>query len=61
MLVSRQDGRLTPERLRQMAPSWKNADVWFCGPASFGQSLRDDLIARGLSPQDFHQELFNMR
>jgi predicted ferric reductase len=44
-----------------MAPSWKNADVWFCGPASFGQSLRDDLIARGLSPQDFHQELFNMR
>ncbi|HAF92996.1 ferric reductase [Stutzerimonas balearica] len=61
LMVSRQDGRLTPERLRQMAPSWKNADVWFCGPASFGQSLRDDLIARGLSPQDFHQELFNMR
>ncbi|MCW3147438.1 ferric reductase-like transmembrane domain-containing protein [Stutzerimonas stutzeri] len=61
VLVTSEDGRLTPERLRQMAPSWKGSDIWFCGPAGFGHDLRDDLISRGLAPQDFHQELFNMR
>ncbi len=61
VLVTQRDGRLTPERLRQLVPSWKGSDVWFCGPAAFGQCLHDDLIARGLAPQDFHQELFNMR
>lgn len=61
VLVTSEDGRLTPERLRQLAPQWKRSDIWFCGPAAFGSDLRDDLVARGLSPQDYHQELFDMR
>ena len=61
VLVASQDGRLTPERLRQLAPQWKDSEFWFCGPAGFARDLRNDLLARGLAPQDFHQELFNMR
>ncbi|TCP38858.1 ferredoxin reductase family protein [Rhodovulum marinum] len=55
------DGPLTGARLRAMVPDWAEASVWFCGPAAFGQALREDLRANGLRPADFHQELFNMR
>lgn len=61
ILLDDKDGYLTGDRLRKMVPDWKSASVWFCGPASFGQSLRSDLMAQGLSSADFHQELFNIR
>lgn len=61
LLVSGQDGRLSGERLRQEVADWQDASVCYCGPADFGQSLRDDLVAHGLKPEDFHQELFHMR
>ncbi|MNZ95735.1 Flavohemoprotein [compost metagenome] len=61
MLVSGRDGRLNAERLCQQVPDWRDASVWFCGPAGFGQALRQDLVARGLPVADFHQELFDMR
>ncbi|WP_313024153.1 ferredoxin reductase family protein [Pseudomonas lopnurensis] len=61
VLAAGEDGRLTPERLRQLAPHWPDCDVWFCGPAGFGLALRKDLQRHGLLPKDFHQELFNMR
>lgn len=61
VLVEGKDGRLSGDRLRQMCPDWQSASVWFCGPAAFGHSVRTDLIAHGLAPKDFHQELFNMR
>ena len=61
VLVSGKDGRLTVERLCQMVPQWQATSVWFCGPAGFGQALREGLVARGLSAEDFHQELFDMR
>jgi predicted ferric reductase len=56
-----EEGLLTGARLREMLPDWSNASVWFCGPAGFGAALRRDLVAHGLKPADFHQELFNMR
>ncbi|WP_299788486.1 ferric reductase-like transmembrane domain-containing protein [uncultured Marivita sp.] len=55
------DGLLTGARLRERLPDWKGASIWFCGPAAFGDQLRRDLVANGLKPGDFHQELFNMR
>lgn len=55
------DGLLTGARLREMLPDWASASIWFCGPAAFGDALRRDLVANGLRPADFHQELFNMR
>jgi predicted ferric reductase len=61
VLVDDRDGFLTGERLRELVPDWKSASVWFCGPAAFGKALRGDLVANGLAPDHFHQELFNMR
>lgn len=59
--ITPRDGLLTAERIRQEVPAWRDADVWFCGPAPFGKALRRDLVAQGLAPGDFHQEFFAMR
>lgn len=61
VLVSGKDARLDTERLCQLVPQWQQTNVWFCGPAGFGQALRQGLLARGLPAEDFHQELFDMR
>lgn len=61
VLWDARDGRLNAQRLCEVVPDWKNADIWFCGPAAFGQALRHDLVAMGLNADDFHQELFEMR
>jgi predicted ferric reductase len=61
LMVDAVDGRLTAERLCAAVADWRRADVWFCGPAAFGNALRRDLLARGLPGSDFHQELFEMR
>ncbi len=61
LMVDAVDGRLTAERLCAAVPDWESADIWFCGPAGFGNSLRHDLLAKGLAARDFHQELFNLR
>lgn len=61
LMIDGKDGFLTGARLREMLPDWALASVWFCGPAAFGEALRKDLVANGLRPADFHQELFNMR
>ena len=61
VLVSARDGRLDVERICTAVPDWAQADIWFCGPAGFGQALREGFQARGLAEKDFHQELFDMR
>jgi predicted ferric reductase len=61
ILVDAKDGLLNAERICQVVPEWKSATVWFCGPAGFGRAMRNDFTAIGLSPGDFHQELFDMR
>ncbi len=61
VLVDAKDGRLDARRIARDVPDWKFASVWFCGPAGFGRALREELTARGLSRDDFHQELFAMR
>lgn len=61
VLISPRDGLLTGESIRKEVPGWKDASVWFCGPPRFGQALRADLVAHGLPPARFHQELFEMR
>ncbi|MEL0169859.1 MAG: ferric reductase-like transmembrane domain-containing protein [Pseudomonadaceae bacterium] len=59
--VSPRDGRLTPEQIRHAAPHWRQASLWYCGPADFGQRLRDDFAQHGVAPKHMHQELFEMR
>lgn len=62
VLVDARDGRLDGERIRKTVPGWRDASVWFCGPAGFGQALRQDFAKQGLPvEQRFHQELFAMR
>lgn len=61
LLVDALDGRMTAERLCAAVPAWREADIWFCGPAGFGHSLRRDLLATGLPARHFHQELFDLR
>ncbi|WP_024889960.1 ferredoxin reductase family protein [Luteimonas huabeiensis] len=61
LLLEAEDGRLDGERLRRSVPGWREASVWFCGPSAFGRALRADLVAHGLAPGAFHQELFELR
>ncbi len=62
ILVDSRDGRLDGERIRAAVTQWREASIWFCGPAGFGQALKADFAALGLPVQQrFHQELFAMR
>lgn len=61
LLVESRDGRLSTEGLCQRVPGWREASVWFCGPAGFGRMLRRSLCGQGLPAARFHQELFEMR
>ena len=61
VIASQSEGRLTAQRLRERAPEWAAASVWFCGPTAFGQALQRELTAAGLPARRFHQELFEMR
>jgi predicted ferric reductase len=61
LVVNSRDGVLTGERIRTLVPGWKEASLWFCGPAAFGETLRANFAAEGVSVGDFHQELFAMR
>ncbi len=59
--ISPRDGFLDGAVIRAAVPQWRDAGVWFCGPAGFGAAVRADLVASGLAPHAFHQELFRMR
>ncbi|MGF1735848.1 ferredoxin reductase family protein [Photobacterium satsumensis] len=59
--VTPKDGRLTPDKIRTIVPDWQSASFWFCGPSEFGSALQNDFVQHGLSPSDYHQELFSMR
>lgn len=62
LLISARDGLLSGERIRQTVPDWREASLWFCGPAGFGAALRRDFAAHGFPVEArFHQELFSMR
>ncbi|WP_336801041.1 ferredoxin reductase family protein [Kaistia sp. MMO-174] len=62
LMIDSRDGFLTGERIRAAVPNWREASLWFCGPAGFGDALRRDFAAQGfpVGPR-FHQELFSMR
>jgi predicted ferric reductase len=55
------DGALSATRIAELEPEWRDADIWFCGPAPFGKALKKDFATMGLADNRFHQELFEMR
>lgn len=61
ILVDARHGLLTGERIRAAVPEWRDASIWFCGPAGFGAALRRDFAAQGMPLERFHQELFALR
>ena len=61
VLIDAKDGFLSGERIRADVPQWREASLWFCGPAGFGEALRRDFAAHGLPAARWHQELFEMR
>ena len=61
VLISGRNARLDADGICRAVPNWRQAGVWFCGPAGFGDTLRATLGARGLDSKRFHQELFDMR
>ncbi len=61
VLWDERDGLLDAQRIAQAVPNWRDADVWFCGPAGFGQALEQGLQALGLPAERLHRELFQMR
>lgn len=62
VLVDARDGRLNGERIRAAVPEWREAGIWFCGPAGFGRALRADFALHGMPVASrFHQELFDLR
>ncbi len=38
------DGRVDTDLITRVVPEWKKADVWFCGPARFGESIKIDIL-----------------
>ena len=61
VLWDERDGRLDANRVCRTVKGWRDADVWFCGPAGFGENLRKRLVEMGFPAGRFHQELFEMR
>jgi predicted ferric reductase len=62
LLIDARDGLLTGQRIRESVPHWREASLWFCGPAGFGKALKRDFAAHGFPVEArFHQELFAMR
>jgi predicted ferric reductase len=61
VVIDGKDPRLTTERICELVPQWKDASIWFCGPAGFGQALRAGFAEKGLPVENFQQELFDMR
>ncbi len=59
--VDAADGYLTADKIIEAAPDWRDADIWFCGPTAMGEALRSGLVAKGMSADNFHAELFDMR
>lgn len=61
LLVANKGGRLNTEQICEQVSEWKNATIWFCGPKKFGENLRKGFLNKGLTSDDFHYELFDMR
>jgi len=61
LVTPNNDNLVDTDLITQMVPDWKKADIWFCGPAQFGDSIRNGLVQMGLTLKNFHQELFDMR
>ncbi len=61
LISPKTDGFVDTNLITRLVPEWKKADVWFCGPYKFGESIKKGFAGLGIGAKDFHQELFEMR
>lgn len=61
IVIDSRDGLLTAARIEEENPDWRDADIWFCGPAAFGDTLRAALEKAGMRSGAFRQEMFELR
>lgn len=61
LVDTQRDGFVDLPKLAAWAPQWRKADVWFCGPVTFGDAIYKAMHAGGLPAHRFHRELFEMR
>ncbi|MFU1980769.1 ferric reductase-like transmembrane domain-containing protein [Bordetella hinzii] len=59
--ITGRDPRLTADVIREMLPDWRDASIWFCGPAGMGDELQAAMRKMGLDSTAFHREFFKMR
>ncbi|PWB38676.1 MAG: ferric reductase [Parcubacteria group bacterium] len=55
---SAQAGRISTQKIAEQSAGLAGKEVFLCGPDSFMSSLRQQLIAQGLSRQNIHGEQF---
>lgn len=55
------DGALNLNALQRGAAPLRKAEIWFCGPQAFADTLRAALRRSGARGVRFHQEMFEMR
>jgi ferredoxin-NADP reductase len=51
-------GRLTLEMLRQIAPDFRQREIFTCGPAGYMAAVRDMLSTAGVARDRYHEESF---
>lgn len=61
VLVANKDGLLNTEQICRQVDDWEKSTIWFCGPKNFGKALRQDFMNKGITNENFHYELFDMR
>ncbi|PLW77246.1 ferredoxin reductase family protein [Cohaesibacter celericrescens] len=61
LIIDKDGTGFSADKLDSEVPGWKDAGLWFCGPAQMGKILKSKLSERGLDGGAFHQELFEMR
>ena len=62
LVVSGEDKRLSADRIvNDLNAELNSAHVYFCGPTSMRETLKADLVSRGLRRSNFHNEEFEIR
>ncbi len=61
-VISGEDKRLSADRIaNELNGELHSAHVYFCGPTTMRESLKADLVSRGLRRSHFHNEEFEIR
>lgn len=55
------NGRLSFDIIKEKIKDIKNTSLWFCGPAVFGDELRNNAKKYGINERDIHYDSFDMR